>query len=108
MVYGLFLLKSGDKKAAVEQLEIARDGGLSGGNFSYNLGLAYFQAQEYEKAREQAYKAKEMGFQLDGLKNLLTKAGQWREPPPSAPAQPEADAQKANEPTAQQTAAPKN
>jgi tetratricopeptide (TPR) repeat protein len=108
MVYGLFLLKSGDKKGAIEQLEIAREGGLTGGNFNYNLGLAYFQAQEYEKAREQAYKAKEMGFQLDGLKNLLTKAGQWREPPPSAPAQPEADGQKASEPTAQQTAAPKN
>ena len=23
-----------------------------------------------------------MGYELDGLKNLLTKAGKWQEPPP--------------------------
>ena len=83
MVYGLFLMRAGQKQAAVEQLEVARTLGLSSGNFNYNLGLAYFQAQEYDKARLQAYKARELGYELDGLKNLLTKAGKWQEPPPT-------------------------
>jgi TPR repeat protein len=85
MVYGIFLLRSGDKKGAVEQLEVARSSGLSSGNFQYNLGLAYFQVQDYEKAREQAYKAREMGYDLGGLKNLLTRAGQWKDPPAKVP-----------------------
>ncbi len=108
LVYGIFLLRQGKNNAAVEQLELARAGGLSSGNFNYNLGLAYFRAKEYEKARVQAYKAKELGFELEGLKNLLTKAGQWRDPPPKAPEQPDADEQKPDESSAEQTAAPKN
>jgi len=93
MVYGLFLMRSGQKQAAVEQLEVARTLGLASGNFNYNLGLAYFQAQEYDKARLQAYKARELGYELDGLKNLLNKAGKWQEPPPpesKPPAAPDA------------------
>ena len=94
MLYGIFLLKNGAKKGAIEQLEVARTMGVNSGNFQYNLGLAYFQVQDYERAREQAYKAREMGYGLDGLKNLLTRAGQWKEPPPKAPepAQPQAAA----------------
>jgi len=109
LVYGIYLLRKGEKKAAVEQLETARAGGLASANFQYNLGLAYFQAGDFEKARAQAYKAKEMGYELDGLKNLLAKAGQWREPPPSAPKPAEETAApKAEESTAQQSTAPKN
>jgi tetratricopeptide (TPR) repeat protein len=108
LVYGIYLMRSGQKKAAVEQLEMARAGGLGSANFQYNLGLAYFQAQEYEKARAQAYKAKEMGYELQGLKNLLTKAGQWREPPPSPPKAPDESTEKAPESAAQDTIPPKN
>jgi tetratricopeptide (TPR) repeat protein len=79
LIYGIFLLKSGKNKEAVEQLETARSLGLDSANFQYNLGLVYFQAHEYDKARAQAYKAKELGYELEGLKNLLTRAGQWRE-----------------------------
>ncbi len=69
---------------------MARSIGADSGNFNYNLGLAYFQVQDYEKARLQAYKARELGYDLEGLKNLLTRAGQWREKepvgaPPTAP-----------------------
>jgi tetratricopeptide (TPR) repeat protein len=108
MVYGIFLLRSGDKRGAIEQLELARAYGLSSANFHYNMGLAYFQVQDYEKARVEAYKAKELGFQLEGLKNMLTRAGQWREPPPSAPEQPDEDAQGTGAPAAPQPVAPKN
>ena len=49
------------------------------GNLHYNLGLIYFQLQEFGKAREQAYKALDLGYDLDGLKNMLIRVGQWRE-----------------------------
>jgi tetratricopeptide (TPR) repeat protein len=84
MLFGIFLLKNGEKQSAIQQLEVARTMGAGSGNFQYNLGLAYFQVQDYEKARQQAYKARELGYDLDGLKNLLTRAGQWKEPPPKA------------------------
>ena len=93
MVYGLFLMRVRTKEGRRRPTrDRARTLGLSSGNFNYNLGLAYFQAQEYDKARLQAYKARELGYELDGLKNLLTKAGQWQDPPPNAskpPAAPE-------------------
>jgi tetratricopeptide (TPR) repeat protein len=108
MVYGIFLLRNGEKADAVQQLEIARASGLASANFQYNLGLAYFQVGDYEKARSQAYKAKELGFELEGLKNMLTRVGQWREAPPAAPEQPEGAAPKAEDSNAHQTAAPKN
>ena len=102
MILGIFLLRNGDKKGAVEQLEVARTLGVSGGNLSYNLGLAYFQVQDYEKAREYAYKARELGFDLKGLQNMLMRAGQWHEQDgvDKAPQPPEAGAEN--------TQAPKN
>ena len=95
-------------EGAVEQFELARESGMSSANFHYNLGLAYFQVQDYEKARIQAYKAKEMGYELDGLKKLLMKAGQWRDPPPVAPKPPEGAQQKAEGSKTERSAAPAN
>jgi tetratricopeptide (TPR) repeat protein len=92
MVLGIYLLRNGEKKGAVEQLEIARTIGASSANFHYNLGLAYFQVQDYEKARTQAYKARELGYELQGLKNMLVRAGQWREKPPESTPPPAPDA----------------
>ena len=101
MVYAIYLMRIGKKKLAVEQLETASTMGASSANYHYNLGLAYFQVQEYEKARTQAYKAKELGYELEGLKNLLTRAGQWREKEPAA------STSMAPQPAAPETEAPK-
>ena len=47
-------LKSADDKAAVEQLEKARELGQDDPSVHYNLGLAYFELKDYEKARAEA------------------------------------------------------
>ncbi len=49
------------------------------GNAHYNLGLAYFETKEFDKALEESKLAKSLGFPLDGLKNKLTAAGKWHE-----------------------------
>jgi hypothetical protein len=77
-IFGTFLLKHGKPEAAVKQLEVAEQHAGSNGNVSYNLGLAYFDLKDYEKAREYAKRAREQGFALDGLENKLKRAGQWR------------------------------
>ena len=47
---------------------------------NYNAGLAYLKKKEYDKARQHAKKAYELGFPLPGLKNKLVEAGKWDEP----------------------------
>jgi tetratricopeptide (TPR) repeat protein len=48
-------------------------------NAHYNLGLAYFETRQYDKALEEARKAKSLGFPLEGLKHMLTSAGKWQD-----------------------------
>lgn len=65
-------------KDALEQLRFAEEYLPDDINLQYNLGLAYFQAKEYDKAREYAKRAYDRGFPLQGLKNMLIKAGKWK------------------------------
>ena len=46
-------------------------------NTHYNLGLLYFDKKNFAKSKEHAKIAYDQGFPLPGLKNKLTKAGQW-------------------------------
>lgn len=78
-IFGAFLLKHGKPEAAVKQLEVAEQHASGSGNVSYNLGLAYFDLKDYEKAREYAKRAREQGFNLDGLENKLKRIGQWKD-----------------------------
>lgn len=67
-------------------------------NGHYNLGLAYFDAKQYDLANAHAQQAYRLGAQLPGLRDKLTRAGRWNPdaaPPPAAsgePAAPNADA----------------
>lgn len=80
--YGLYLVKRGDRQAAARELDTAREGlQTSGGdqNLNYNLGLAYFDLADYEKALQQAKLAYSLGFPLPGLREKLKRAGKWEE-----------------------------
>lgn len=79
-VYGLYLIKRNKHKDAVAQLEAALAQAGDNANVHYNLGLAYFDLKQYDKALKSAHAAYRMGFPFPGLKNKLQRVGAWREP----------------------------
>jgi tetratricopeptide (TPR) repeat protein len=80
-LYAQFLGKKGRTDDAIKQLEVVT--GLAGDNgfTHYNVGLVYLELGQPERALQSAWKAQELGFMRPELKDLLVKAGQWREPP---------------------------
>ncbi|NMG63879.1 tetratricopeptide repeat protein [Azoarcus indigens] len=87
LVYGIHLIKAGRPQDAVKQLEAAIAEDPNNASSYYNLGLAYADLKDYEKALPNAQRAYELGFPLPGLRQRLVKAGVWREPEPKAPEQ---------------------
>ena len=79
-VYGLYLIKRNKHKDAVAQLEAALAQAGDNANVHYNLGLAYFDLKQYDKALKSAHAAYRMGFPFPGLKNKLERVGAGREP----------------------------
>jgi hypothetical protein len=87
LLFGVYLSSRGQKQDAIKQLGMARELVGEDANLHYNLGLAYFDLKQYDKALEHAHAAYRLGFPLPGLRTKLQKAGKWREPPPApAPA----------------------
>ncbi len=86
MLYGIYKLKRGDSSGAITKLEAAGSLDSNNANLQYNLGLAYFRLKRYDEALAAAHKAYALGFQLPGLRNLLKREGQWKEPPEEATA----------------------
>ncbi len=80
LLYGIWLSKKGEKEMAREQLKAVEEAEYRSPNATYNMGLAYFEIGEYDKALAAAHVAQRQGFDLPGLKTLLTRAGKWREP----------------------------
>jgi tetratricopeptide (TPR) repeat protein len=86
LVYGLHLLAVQNHAAAIEQLEKARELGQDDPSLHYNLGLAYFELKDYEKALAEAKLAYQMGMPLPGLRDKLMRVGKWEDSQaPSAP-----------------------
>jgi tetratricopeptide (TPR) repeat protein len=79
LVYGIDLLRGGKKVEAVEQLKLAEGLAVNDANVYYNLGLAYFDLNDFEKSNMYAKRAYELGFPLPGLRDKLKRAGAWRE-----------------------------
>jgi Flp pilus assembly protein TadD len=76
-VLGIYLMRLGKTKEAIEQFKLAASLGEDSGNLHYNLGLAYFELGDFAQSVVHAKKAYALGFQLHGLKNKLVKAGKW-------------------------------
>lgn len=79
MLYGIYLARIGENNEAIKQLEVAEKAAPDDANVLYNLGLLYFEKQNYDKALGYAQRAYARGFPLPGLKNMLSSAGKWRE-----------------------------
>jgi tetratricopeptide (TPR) repeat protein len=78
LTYGLHLMRVARTREAVAALEKAKKLGPDDANVDYNLGLAYFELQDYDRAMEHARLAYDRGWPLQGLRNRLTKAGKWK------------------------------
>lgn len=80
LVAGLHYTKQGRRAEALESLELAARLNTEGSaNVYYNLGLAYLDLNEKDKALVNAKKAYEAGFPLPGLRDRLKQAGAWTE-----------------------------
>lgn len=75
------LTMSGQKDEAIRQLVIAAQSCIEDPNLQYNIGLSYFDAENFEKLLDFAHRAYRNGITLGGLKNKLVAAGEWRDPP---------------------------
>ena len=64
LIQATWLLKNGKAAEAIPQFEAAEKAGLGSGNFYYNLGLAYIDVKQYDKALVAAHRAYAMGFNL--------------------------------------------
>jgi hypothetical protein len=86
MLYVDYLIKKSRRDEALAQLAAtephARDNAFS----LYNMGLLYVELQDWDHALEMAHRAQSMGFTRTDLRDRLTRAGKWRDPPPDGTA----------------------
>ncbi len=76
-VYGNHLMAHGQEAKAMAEFKRAVELDPENATINYNAGLAYFKAQNYDKAMEHAKKAYAKDFPLPGLKNKLASVGKW-------------------------------
>jgi len=79
MLYANHLARSGNRKSARDQYEAALRLDPNSPETNYNAGLFFVGEKEYERARSLAEVAYAGGYPLPGLKNLLIRAGEWRQ-----------------------------
>jgi tetratricopeptide (TPR) repeat protein len=77
MLYGMYLQKAGKLDMARDQYQAALTINPNSADANYNYGLLLVTLKEYEAAKKHAKKAYDAGFPLPGLRNQLTRAGQW-------------------------------
>ena len=75
--YGKYVYMYGKRSQALPLLEKAAELVPENASVNYNAGIAYFDAKRYDLAVKHAKKAYQMGFPLNGLRNMLVSAGKW-------------------------------
>jgi tetratricopeptide (TPR) repeat protein len=78
-IRGVYKAKKRKFNEAIADFDAVIEQEPSNANAHYNRGLAYFEVKKYDRARDEAKAAQNLGFPLDGLKNKLKAAGQWNE-----------------------------
>lgn len=76
-VRGIYFSMVGKHAQAVEDFKVVVAQNPNNGNAHYNLGLAYFELKQYDRARAEAKTARDLKFPLDGLTRKLKAAGEW-------------------------------
>jgi len=78
IVYGLHLQRRNELDKAVKSYQRGLELNPASSNAHYNLGLAYFDQKRFDSSNQHAQAAYALGFPLPGLKDKLTRAGQWK------------------------------
>jgi tetratricopeptide (TPR) repeat protein len=78
---GLYLQRLGQIDGAIESYQGALELDPRSSEIHYNLGLAYTQKKDYERAMHHARVAYDLGFPLPGLRNRLRALGVWKDAP---------------------------
>ena len=79
VLWAFELLKSKQRAVALEQTKVAESLASGDPMTHYNVGLLYFELGDHAKAMTNAKIAYDGGFNLPGLRDKLSKAGQWKE-----------------------------
>ena len=80
MIYSKFLSSKARKPEALAQLQVVKTLAKDNPFTHYNLGLLFFDLNEYEESLGAAHRAYELGFLQPELRNKLQAANKWREP----------------------------
>ena len=108
LLHALWLVQRNDKSAAMQELEVARASAPpANANYFYNLGLAYLEAGDADRALEAAHRAYALGYPLPGLRDGLKKIGKWKPAPDEAGASPKTSTERVEgSPVSPETAPP--
>jgi hypothetical protein len=90
LMYAQYQFMMGREAQSLNMLNKAIELSPDDPTINYNLGLLYAKQKKYEQALPYAQKAYAQNFPLPGLKQNLSKAGKWVEPP-APPAEEKAD-----------------
>lgn len=77
MLYGLYLHRLGKLSDSLEKYRVAERLAPTDANLMYNIGLALFDAGQYQESYQYAIKARQNGLGLPGLQRKLQKTGHW-------------------------------
>lgn len=84
MLYAIFLQRTNQNDAALEEYRIAEELDPVSVQVKYNLGLLLVELGKYDEALRYAQDVYTSEFPLPGLKQKLKRAGRWQEPTDSA------------------------
>ncbi len=82
LLFGIYLLRLGRNSEALVKLDAAEKLASEDPNLFYNLGLAFFDLKQYDRALTYAHRAYALNFPLPGLRDKLRRAGAWKDAPP--------------------------
>lgn len=75
VIKGVYYSRAGRFQESKKSLEKAAKLAPDNPEVNYNLGLALYNLEDYERARTYARKAYQGGYPLPGLRNMLERAG---------------------------------
>jgi Tfp pilus assembly protein PilF len=78
-IRGIYLSMQGKYPQAIGDFTAVIEAQPENGNAHYNLGLAYFETKNYDRALAEAKSAQALKFPLDGLTKKLRAIGKWQD-----------------------------